>query len=169
MRHLLLFILLLLAFALLISLPVPLSAQSTTPVTATTEVPNNWVGTWASWNGKWGGGLSYATLVAAKAQLYSYTSYVQSVAPGRPFRLLTSTETGAAMLMRQLGPVSLFGFFQGGQVNNGTNATAAFSGGLLVMFRLGRTNWTIPVAVEPSTSGLVGQTQVYKVGVGRIW
>jgi hypothetical protein len=146
-----------------------LSAQSTVPVTTTTALPNNWVGAWASWDGRFGGGASYATLISGKGQVYSFTSYMQTVAPTKPFKLLNSTETGLAMLMRQMGPISLFAFAQGGQTNNGTTVSASFSGGGLVTIRLGKTNWDIAAAIQPSTSGVTGQMRAYKLGLGRIW
>jgi hypothetical protein len=154
---------------ILIILALSVQAQSTVPVTTTTSLPNNWVGAWASWDGRFGGGASYATLISGKGQVYSFTSYMQSVAPSKPFRLLSTTETGLAMLMRQIGPISMFAFAQGGQTNNGTTVTASFSGGGLVTIRLGKTNWDVAAAIQPSTSGIAGQTRAYKLGLGRIW
>lgn len=159
---------LLIAIALLLA-PLAAQTQSTVPVTSAASLPTNWCGMGGAYNGKGGGWLSYAILLSGKGQVYSFSSYDITLSATKPRTLQSSTRTGFATVLRSLGPLFLLGFGDAGAATNGSNVGGAFSGGGILVVKLGKTDWTLEGAVryvKANATGQPGQT-VYEFGVGR--
>jgi hypothetical protein len=131
----------------------PLKAQS---------LPQNWVGMFAGYSGKGDGSVCAAVLVSQSAQAYSYSCYHAVVQ--RNSVPATTLQTGAALLLRSFGPLSLYGLGTGGTATNGTAVTAAFSGGGLLMWSL-KSGLTFQLGMQMDRINNVS-TPDYQIGVG---
>lgn len=147
----------------------PLPGQPTTPF-----LPNEWMGAGGAWNQashpQVAGWASYARLISAPAGLYSFTSWDLTIRPKGVANAGTSqssTRTGMALLLRQLGPVSLLGLGDAGAAIPANGLAGAFSGGGIVVFKLGKWNLTLELAARVlKVSGQPNQT-IYELGFGR--
>ena len=149
------------------------TAPNTVPVTATVNLPTNWAGVFATYGTKAGGSFSYATLLSGKGQIYSFTTYDESVVKSTTggYVVQSSPRTGFATLFRNIGPVYLFVFGDAGTSTTGTNTGGAFGPGGMCLVRLGKTDWTIQGAVryiKNTLPSLPDQT-IYELGFGHIW
>jgi hypothetical protein len=133
-------------------------------------LPQNWYGAGASWNGQAAGWASYAHLLSSSGQVYSYTTYDVTRTKERPY-VTSSARTGAAIVLRTLGPLTILGLADAGVATASTVTSGAFSGGGLAFVRLGKTDWTIcggARVVKAAATGAGDQT-VYEAGIGRVW
>lgn len=144
-----------------------LSAQSTVPVSSTVALPTNWTGAGAAYTTKIGAWVSFATLINAKGQIYSFTTQDESVLSKKPLTVQTSTRTGLCTVMKNFGPLYLLGCADAGGATTGTNIMGAFAGEGVALLRLGKTNWTVVFSGNYLKAS--GSQTTYKFGFGRIW
>lgn len=145
----------------------PLLAQIDRPL------PNNWAGTGAAYASfarpPVSGWFSYAVLVSEKGALYSFTTHDITSSKTRPYTIQTSVRTGLATLIRRIGPIALLGFGDAGMAGAAESLGAAFSGGGIGILQIGRTNWTLEIAVRRIKTTIGASQSVYEFGAGRTW
>jgi hypothetical protein len=143
-------------------------------ICAAVAQPSNWVGSGAAFNQaaspQINGWASYATLLSKPQLLYSFSSYdVTPIRLSGKLTIQTSARTGFAMVIRQLGPITLLGLLDGGMAAAGTGAGqtvgSAFSGGGIAVWKLGKTNWTVAAAYRRLQT--TAPQDVFEIGFGR--
>ena len=139
-------------------------AQAPTP-------PSNWIGAGAAYTAGGqppiAGWASYAVLVSGKAGLYSFSSYDLTVTKTKPYAVQTSARTGMALVIRTIGPLTILGLGDAGMAQAPTALTSAFSGGGIGVYRIGKTAWTIELAVRRLKTPINGSANAYEFGTGR--
>ena len=133
---------------------------------STPALPSNWVGAGAAY--PVAGWASYATLMSSKGQVYSFSSWDATVTKTRPHVIQSSARSGLATVLRTWGPVTLLGFAEAGVAAAQTTTTGAFSGGGVGVLKIGKTAWTIEVAVRVLKTPINGQQNEYELGTGRV-
>jgi hypothetical protein len=108
------------------------------------------------------GWATYARLVSQATQLYSFSTYQSTIVAGK---LQTSTTTGFATVVKQLGPLSVLAFAQAG-IATTTASTGAFAGGGFAVLRLGKTKWILGGGYE-ALKGTANPQKIFKLGLGR--
>lgn len=131
-------------------------------------LPQNWVGSGVGYNPggapKTTGWVSMALLLSQTGQLYSYSSY--DMVPVKGSVPTTSARTGFATVIRNIGPVWIFGFGTAGMAQN-TSLTSAFSGGGIGVWQL-KSGLTVELGARVLKAGSVNQT-IYEFGLGKSW
>jgi hypothetical protein len=152
-------------------LAVVLSGACFAQTPALPVLPSNWVGAGAAYAGGGqppiAGWASYAVLVSGKAGLYSFSSYDLTVTKAKPYAVQTSVRTGMALVIRTIGPLTILGLGDAGMAQAPTSITGAFSGGGIGIYRIGKTAWTLEVAVRRLKTPINGTSNAYEVGTGR--
>ncbi len=132
--------------------------------TCTAQTPAAWLGAGGSGptSGKvlqnaasWACG---AQLVQASQRLYSYSCYETRRTRGA---LTTQVETGGALWLRDLGPLSLYAYGTVGASQSATALQGAYATGVLGLFHL-RKGWSLVLASQRETTGAT-----MKLGFGR--
>lgn len=136
-------------------------------------LPNNWAGAGAAYtnfvNPPISGWFSYAVLLSERGALYSFTTHDITSSRTKPYTIQTSIRTGLATLVRRIGPIAMLGFGDAGVAGAGESIGGAFSGGGIGILQIGRTNWTLEIAVRRIKT-TIGETQsVFEFGAGRVW
>lgn len=156
--------------------PVPVTTVPSKPIPVDTNVaapvlPNQWMGAGAAWNQNTtpqiAGWASYAKLVSAKGQTYSFTSWDITSSKAKPYTAQTSARTGLATVIRQFGPITLLGFGDAGMATSVSNFAGAFSGGGIVAIKLGKTDFTINLAARVIKVASQSNQVIYEFGFGR--
>ena len=150
-----------LAFVAIALLAIPANAQTT-----------NWIGAGAGYNSaaspSVNGWASYATLLSKTQLLYSFSSYdVVPLKVNGKYTIQTSTRTGFALVVRNIGPITVLGLGDAGIAASSVKTGSAFSGGGIAVWRLGKTLWTLEAAVRRLQTSL--PQSVYEIGFGRGW
>lgn len=141
------------------------------PAQPLASLPNSWMGAGAAWDQyttpQVAGWASYAKLVSSSGQLYSFTSWDATSSRARPYTAQTSVRSGLASVVRRFGPVYLLGFGDAGMAAAAGDFGGAFSGGGIVVIKLGKTNFTLELAAR--VLKVAGQTNhvIYEFGFGR--
>lgn len=157
--------------------PVPVPPPVVVPPTpapvvnvATPYLPSSWMGAGGGWNKastpQIAGWASYAKLISTKSQTYSFTSWDITSVKGPNFVSQSSARTGLATLIKQVGPVSVLGFGDAGMATS-SGLGGAFSGGGIAVIKLGKTNFTIELAVRVLKVASQPNQMVYEFGIGR--
>ena len=132
--------------------------------------PVNWAGAGAAYNQyaqpQANGWVAMATLLTDKGPIYSFTEETITSAKTKPFTVQTSATTGFATLIKQYGPVSVFGFGTAGMATSVGSIGSAFAGGGVGIWKLGKTNWSLVFGAQFLKTTSNAQT-VYSFGVGR--
>lgn len=156
--------------------PPPLAAPPSPPVEKPApSLPANWFGAGAAYSNvskpAVSGWFSYAILLSASAKIYSFTTHDLTSTRSKPYTIQSSVRSGIAPLLRQIGPVSILGFGDAGMAGAQQSVAGAFSGGGIVVWRLGKTDWTLVASVRELKSNVSGAEtqQIYEFGLGRTW
>lgn len=136
-------------------------------------LPQAWAGAGAAYNAYAGppvnGWASYALLISAKAQVYSFTTHDLTSSTAKPYTVQTSVRSGLATVLRTLGPIVILGFGDAGLAAAGTSAGSAFSGGGVGLIRLGKTQWTIALGGRQLKTAIGGSQTIWEMGFGRMF
>lgn len=132
-------------------------------------LPQDWYGAGGSWNGQAAGWASYARLLSNSGQVYSFTTWDVTRTKLKPY-VTSSARTGAAFVVRTVGPLTVLGLGDAGVATASTNTSGSFSGGGLLVVRLGKTAWTLcaGVRVVKAAATAAGSQTVIELGAGRL-
>lgn len=154
--------------------PAPAPVSAPTPTVAT--LPNDWYGVFAQYDStshpRVTGGITEASKLSNMG-LYSYNTWDVSVFMSKKTGALTyqsSPRTGFAMVLQNpaLGPIHLVGFGNMGVATDGSNASFAYSGGGLAIWKIGQGKWSVFAGAHVlNTGALGGTTLVPEFGIGR--
>jgi hypothetical protein len=109
--------------------------------------PEQFAGTGVAWNQfaspQINGMAVFAKRIAGDSRpMYSFSAVNFVSAQARPFRLLTTTETGIAQYLTAFGPFAVYGIgttgLAAGGTDSGTSTGAVFSGGGLALAGIGK-------------------------------
>jgi hypothetical protein len=155
---------------LLLLLTGALVAQTVTlPTIKVPVLPEDFVAAGLAWNQyaspQINGWTTYARSIKASAGLYSFTTYDITSVKANPFTIQTSARTGAALYLRSIGPIHIFGLGDVGMAASGQSIGSAFSGGGVVAVQLGK-GWTVLGVARVLKTALSDQQTIYGLGVG---
>lgn len=140
--------------------------------TAPLNLPSDFVAAGVGWNQyavpQINGWAAYAKKISNG--IYSYTEYIANSYTTHPFTLQTTTITGAALYLRNIGNVQLWTFGQLGATfvsnatpNSGTNVVGALGTGGFAAYPLGK-GWALIAPVQILKSA--GQSAQYSFSFG---
>ena len=108
------------------------------------------------------GWFAVVTEVSTSQQIYSISETDYTLV-GHKFQ--TSARTGAAVFLRKIGTMSLYGLVDAGVATTGTNAGAAYAGGGVVVIPSGPID--VIIGVRELHTAVGGNTTLIEVGLGK--
>ncbi len=114
------------------------------------------------------GWAAIAVPINTKYAIYSISETDYSTAGLHPIKVQTSVRTGFATLVKQLGPVAIYGLANAGTATTGANTGGAFAGGGVALVPLSKSKTTLILGIRIIKTSIGGTTQLIEVGFGRV-
>jgi hypothetical protein len=136
---------------------------------ASTPVPpSNFIGAGAAYNPagspKTTGWASWGKLIDAKSESYFFTTEDAIVVRTPSYAIQTSVRVGVASLLKQFGPVKIYGIVDGGGATVGTTSGGAASGGGIAELPIGKTTYHFMAGFRILKTSLPGTPKLYEIG-----